>query len=754
MNISRQNRVVSAVFGIAVLMATAADAQTDRFGAVVTGMRPAPTNAAGQPVRYGDGTPRNYQPDELQTAAPGPTSAAAGPAATQSPGTLAPWGYAAFGAGIGLSGIVTAQNGSATETYVAGSTATFGGNEYWYALRYSNATGNLRQVYVSEHLPQGIRRIALARVAGQPSPHIVVALTDGTVRRYDQRDKQLLSSAMGPCGTRGGLQAFTTADLDGNGSDELISLCGDQTLIAYGNGYPGWGLAGVGGSDIAAGQMDDDPAIEIATTSGKVIDSVTHTVQWEWSQGFGAHLQSADIDGDGRDELIVAEPWYFVWAYDVEKQLPKWSIPATLDIGAILVTDIDADGVMELLLGDGQWGEIHAYDTVTQLEKWSIRNPEHGVTNIAVADINNDGTTELLWGAGATSTGPDHLYVADWQTGSIVWQNEDLVGPFLGPQIGDLDGDGVPEIVIASFLSEAGYESGRIVVLDSRTLTVRAISPGVAGGPYGWTGIHDLKLRDLDGDGRLEIVVATDWLYDGLIEAYSVSPQNAFTLVWTNATRPTGAPFYSVDVADIDGDGKLEVIGGVGRAHTGASGVYIYAYDLASRAEKWHTLQMGDLWSQITDLVIADTDGDGAIEVAGMVAAGDVYVFDGATHALEAIIDTRGASLTTFNSASGICLLIGDTSGRASVHAFDGVGYPEVASVSLGSDPLDGLTRASSGAWWVGSGGRLRQFAGGAMTFQSANYSTGFGRNLGFFPDKQWVLSAGGYGLHGFVTAP
>jgi len=754
MGILSQIRVVAGVGGFALLMATAVDAQADRLGAVVAARRPAPTNAAGQPVRDEAGAPRNYRADELRTAAPDPASAWAGPAATPSVATLARWGYAAFGAGIGLSGIVSAPNGSTTEIYLAGSTGTFGGDDYWYALRYSNATGHLEETYVSDHVTQGIRRIALARVAGQVSPNIVVALTDGTVRVYAQSDKRLLSSSMGPCGTRGGLQAFTTADLDGNGSDELVSVCGDQTLIAYGPGYTAWGLAGVGGSDVAAGQMDDDPAIEIATTSGKVTDAATHTVQWNWASGFGAHLQSADVDGDGRDELIAAESWYIVWAYDVETQLPKWSIPTSLDIGAILVADIDADGVMELLMGDGQWGRVHAYDTVTQLEEWSIANPEHGVTNIAVADIDDDGTKELLWGAGATSTGPDHLYVADWQASTIVWQNEDLVGPFVGPQVGDLDGDGIPEIVAASFQSNAGYASGRIVVLDSRTLSVRGISPGVAGGSFGWTGVHDLKLRDVNGDGRLDVVVATDWLYDGLIEAYSFSTVNTFTKVWTNATRPTGAPFHSVDVADVDGDGNPEVIGGVGREHTGASGVYIYAYDLASGVEKWHTLQIGDYWSEITDLVVADTDGDGATEFAGMVAGGDVEVFDGATHSLEAIIGTLGASLTTFDSASGIRLLIGDTSGRASVRAFDGVGYPEVVGFSLGSNPLDGLAQASSGAWWVGSGGTLRRFAGATLTFESADYGAGFGRTLAFFPGRPGVLSAGRYGLHGFLTAP
>lgn len=668
-------------------------------------------------------------------------------------GTLAQWGFAAFGSGIGLSGIVTAPLDTGTEIYVGGSTQTFGGNDRWQALRYSSATQSFEQVYVSDYMPQRIVRITLARLEGWP-PLIVVALADGTVRHYDQRGKGLLQTYMDPCATRGGLRAFAAADLDRDGWHETVSLCADGTLAAYGPRYATWTMQNVGGEDIAIGQMDHDPALEIATTSGRVVDSISHKVQWEWPNGFGAQLQAADIDGDGRDELIAGEYWYVVWAYDVEKRQSKWSISTTHDVGAILATDIDGDGVLELLIGDGQWGSIHAYDASTQQEQWRIRNPEHGVTNIAAVDVDGDGRTELLWGAGATSTGPDYLYLADWQAGTIVWQNVHLDGPFVGPQIGDLDGDGVAEVVAASLRSRSGYASGRIVVFDSQTGKVRAISPGVAGGTAAWTGLHDLKLRDLDGDGRLEIVMAADRLYDGLIEAYRFTPPDTFTLIWTNATRPSGAPFHSVDVADVDGDGKPEVIGGGGRAHTGASGVFIYAYDLATGQEKWHTLQVGGFWSRITDLEIADIDGDGAVEVLGMVAGGDIYVFSGTDQALETIIETQGASLTTHDPGSGIQLLIGETTGRMSVREFDGTGYAEVSSTVFGSAPLDGLHFAPGGALWVGTGGTLKRFVDGVSTFESASYGPGMGRSMVFLPASNWVVSTGSYGAHAFRTAP
>lgn len=642
----------SLLLAASFVAAGSAGAEQNRSSVDIAAGRAAPANAAGQPVRGDDGAPINYGPAELRAAAPAAAGTAAPRQETLATPATADWSYVALGSGIGLSGILTAVNGQRVEIYAGGSGSMFGGNEYWYALRYAPGTEAFQPIYVSERFTQGIRRLALARVAGRASPLIVVALSDGGIRLHDQATKEAVASFSDPCSSHGGLQDLQTADLNGDGTDEFVSSCYDQALFAYGSGYTPWMLAAVAGADVVTGQMDDDPAIEIATAGGAVVDADTHTVQWQWQNAFGVHLQAADVDGDGRDELIAAESWYIVWAYDVERKLPRWSIPSDLDIGAILVTDVDGDGVHELLLGDGQWGEIHAYNTVTQAEEWSIHNPEHGVSGIAVADVDFDGVLDVLWGAGASSSGSDHLYVADWQTQTIVAQTEHLDGPFVGPRVGDLDGDGIAELVAVSSSSDSGYSSGRIVVVDSRTLAVRAISPGVGGG---WSGaVKDVELRDLNADGQLEVLVAMGNPYDGLIEAYAFSASNQFSLVWTNATRPFGLAFHAVDVADIDGDGNLEVLAAGGREHTGAEGVYIYAYDAASGAEEWHTLQIGDYWSAVTDLVIADTDADGDTDLVGMVEGGDVYVFDGATHLLEALVFVDAASLGTRGSGTGL----------------------------------------------------------------------------------------------------
>jgi len=537
------------------------------------------------------------------------------------------------------------------------------------------------------------------------------------------------------------------ANVDADASPEVI-VCSMSGLFVYSSGGAlKWQVAGVGGHDVVAAQMDGDPALEIALTDGSVVDSATHAVEWKWPNGFGVHLAAADIDADGKAELIAAEAWNFVWAYDVDRRLPQWSISTPQDIGAIHVADVDGDGTPDLLVGDGQWGSVRAYDTTTLQTKWSVSNPEHGVTAIATADVDGDGKTEVLWGAGATSTGSDHLYVVDWETKRFEWQNVHLDGPFIGPEKADLDGDGRPEIVAASWSSESGYGSGRILVFDGTSFELRAISPPIVGN-LSWTGIHDLRLRDVDGDGKAEILVAADRLYDGVVEIYGFDASNAFTLKWTNATRPVGASFYSVEAADVDGDGRLEIVAGGGREHTGALGVFVYVYDYATGNEEWHSLQMGGDWDKITGLQVGDTDRDGSREIVGMVYGGDTYVFDGPSKTLEAIIPGEGTALRLEGLRPRIAL--GDVNGDIARYQFGQGSYQEVSRTHYASEAVDGFLSTLTGTW-IGSGGSLlRTTKRGDPLWESARYGKTFGsRTVSSFGGKT-SLTAGSYAIIGF----
>ena len=677
-------------------------------------------NEAALPVLDANGKHLNYDRQTLEAARRSQVQAHGDSRSTTSsmnatqgflPGTSAQqpfWQYAIFGSGIGASNIVigpTPPSGGPQIIIGGNSHSDFGNDDFWQVIQRNSVTGSYDQIFVSSiYQPRNgdpsaiVARIGLAHVTNLLDWQIVVMLGDGRVYLYDFATRaQVGYFDAGPYPFFFGLQALSLTDLNGDGLAEVIVTTSDDLRVFNGSGQLLWQVAGAGGDDVVAGQMDNDPAIEIAATSGKVVDAGTHAVQWTRNGGFGSYLKLAPFPGENYQQLIAAQDWDIVYSYDVGRQLPRWSIPI-FDIGAIAVADVDNDGVPELIIGDGQWGSVHAYDLITQAEKWGVSNPEHGVTNIAVSDVDRDGVVDLLWGAGWTSTGPDYLYVAN-TTGSrdIKWQSLDLEGPFLGPAIGDLDGDGQPELVICSAYSDSQYASGRILVFDLATLSLRGISNPVTNSP---TGVYDLKLRDVEGNGRMQIVVGTeDFSIGAAVEVYRFDSNNAFTRIWTNATGPFSG-FNFVEVADLNNNGTRKVIA--------ATYDYLYIYDYPSGAQSWQSVSLGS--NDVTGLIVQDLNGDGSKEIAALVSNGDLYTWDGPSHQLRNLRQaTDGKLLSNRATASGIVL--GDSMGVGHFLQYGIDSYTETFTRQLASDCdpfgfdpcLNGINITADNSLWAGA---------------------------------------------------
>jgi hypothetical protein len=638
------------------------------------------------------------------------------------------WQYAIFGSGIGASNVVIGSppaGGGMPEVLIGSNSAhDFGADDFWQSIRWNPTTSTYDQVFVSQVYTYGgssaaINRIAMANVVGDSSPEIVVMLDDGRIYLYDFATK----AELGYLNTGiSGLKALCLTDLDGDGHAELIVTTASDLYVFNGAGALLWQVAGAGGTDVIAGQMDNDPAIEIATTSGKVVDATTHTVQWTRAGGFGHHLALAPLQGAAYMQLIEAEASQDVFSYDVALQVPLWSIDTPQEVTALEVADVDNDGIPELIIGDGQWGTVHVHDLITHGQKWFVNNPENGVTNIAVGDVDGDGVVDLLWGAGWTSSGANYFYVAS-TTGShaIKWQNVDLQGPLLGPAIGDLDGDGQPELVICSTESNAQFDSGRIFVFDLATMALRGMSAPVLDN-HSWYGVRDLKLRDLDGTGRMQIVIGADYFGDGAVAIYRFDSNNTFTSTWMNATRPSGS-FILVDAADLDNNGTRKII-------AANNSVYVYAYDYPSGLESWRSVNLAGGFSSVTGLMVQDLNGDGNKEIAALVGTGDLYTWDGPSRQLRNLRQSTGGTLLS-NQATLSGLILGDSAGVGHFLQWGSNSYTETFTRQLGSGSLSGVNVAADNSLWTGSGGvvnlRLSPLYNTAV-WQSPVIGANFGR--------------------------
>jgi hypothetical protein len=320
----------------------------------------------------------------------------------------------------------------------------------------------------------------------------------------------------------------------------------------------------------------------------------------------------------------------------------QWSVSGVLPasrqvIGTPVVIDLDGDGVPEVVFGTftGQeyWGHGHlrAVRGDDGREVFTVTDNRYDIAgggNLAAADIDGDRRPEIIAVASvAVPTGGHNVLVllAFEHDGTFKWRSPSIQGggDWGGSAIADLEGDGVPEIIIGNTVLDA---AGRL----------RWEGPRSGGRGDGWNGPLSLVV-DLDLDDRPEIVGGnTAYRGDG-------------SVLW-NSNLADG--FNAV--ADFDGDGYPDI------ALVNAGQVNLLGHD-GRRIWGPVTLPGGTDRGAGGAPTIGDMDGDGRPEIG--VAGGRAY----------AVIDTNGRILwskTTDDRSSG--------STGSSVFDFEGDGSVEV----------------------------------------------------------------------------
>ncbi len=634
------------------------------------------------------------------------------------------WWRHVYGTAVGESGLaVTDLDGDGQAEIVAGSSSNggFWENDSWIVARRSATPGSYDLVFRSPASAVAVTVLRVAQLDADPTPEVVTA-TGSQVLVYDGSTRALQQAVPTAASAINGL---VVADSDGDGDREYV-LCSATSLYVYDlSGALAWSTA-VPCQDLAVGQVDLDAAPEVVIGDGDnpgyVIDGQTHALEWTNSFGFGIHVRLGDVDADGRQEVVAGFAWQAIRLFDAELQSLKASVVTELDVAALQLIDVEGDGPLEIVYGDGQWGEVHVLDSATLLQKWQVANPEHGVTDVALGDPDGDGVKELVWGAGHTSTGPDHLYVASAVSHSIEWQSLDINGPFLALDVARVVGTARRAVLGASFESDSGYGDGLYFFHYAATGAPFYQSPELTG--LNWTGMTRLRSAQLDADSQAEVLVATSSTYTGYLMCLDSLTHE---LQW-QATLPDGLTVAGLALGDVDADGALEAVVGVEVQHTGAPGVYVYVFDAATGAPEWQSPSLAGGFVGLHWLRVAQLDAtDPQLEIAVGATNGQVYVIDRVLPATVSLGAQAVSALETFDvDGNGVAeLFVGTSAGAVRrIHPATGAvlatPFSEAARVdalAIGDLDGDGIADYATAS---GNVVRVRSGVGAALLWASA----------------------------------
>lgn len=349
------------------------------------------------------------------------------------------------------------------------------------------------------------------------------------------------------------------ADLDGDGTPEVIANIIDSFLpvpgrlqVWYGDGSgmmwddPARAIAY--GGHPAVADLDGDGRPEVLETiqyQDNLFGSGDYTVgMWSWDGDFlgeSAHftdgsldhatgLAVADLDGDGSPEVIAGRAILHADLSTravgrVGRGAGMGSIGFVAEGTTPAVADLDLDGQQEVIVGNA----IYDADGNTL---WADPMGEDGTISVANLDSDPEGEFVATWG---------NTYRAHDTDGRLLWGPDTIQsGNILSaPAIGDLNADGSPEIVVA------GGNALRVLQADGSLLWDARVTDE--------SGATGASIFDFEGDGVPEVV------YIDEVELVAFDGANG-SIKFLSTTHASVTMYDYPVIADVDADGHANIL--------------------------------------------------------------------------------------------------------------------------------------------------------------------------------------------------
>ena len=263
---------------------------------------------------------------------------------------------------------------------------------------------------------------------------------------------------------------------------------------------------------------------------------------------------------------------------------------------------LEVTSLTEIVHGGGQYVRLYDWDSTNEQfeHTWSGTLDSNYDGFVAIGDLDGDGVKEIV-ASGTQKSGTRKQPVWTYYM-KVWWAGDASDSPTLNLDVGssymdicDIDGDGTNELLSLS--------GGLRVWEVTKTGYVEEAHLSLGTGAH-----YGLAEADADNDGALEILVGFTG-DDSIGVVIEYDPTDGYSVSKEIRPDDRNGPIDDLSVGDVDGDGKNEVFG------TGYmdGNIYLWRYDSSSGEYEqiWTTQGSEDIESSND---VSDVDGDGICE--------------------------------------------------------------------------------------------------------------------------------------------
>ena len=379
--------------------------------------------------------------------------------------------------------------------------------------------------------------------------------------------------------------------------------------------------------------VNDAPTFfsEASFTAGTIINTVDRVQS----------MITADVDGDGDLDIVATsiaadDSGSLTWfenidgqgTFGVEQVITNLAVEEEGITGTITVADVDGDGDLDVVASDSDT-TVAWYENTDGLGTFgaqqAITTTATGANTVIAADVDGDGNLDVVVSSASDNT--------------VAWyENTDGLGTFGAEQIitdtvfgaslaavADVDGDGDLDVVAS--------DSGTTVAWYENTDGL-----GTFGAEQAITTVVDediipIAVADVDGDGDLDLVTTILDNDDNSTVAWYENTDGLGTFDAEQVILTIADVSISGTVADVDGDGDLDLVTTVlDNDFDSTIAWYENTDGLGTFGAEQVISTVAD--ATISQLVVADVDGDGDVDVIASQDGGTILWHENSANTL------------------------------------------------------------------------------------------------------------------------